>query len=403
MWLKIPSRWDEKDALFWGFGASSILLQNPQPLLEGKGVFLVPPRCPRDVFLNWPSLEYLGASGVERLMWGLGPVIGPPICVDGEVVGIIMFVPRTPNMIKKDPGGSLKLVQQCAQFARDLGAEWLATGAFLGSFVGLGRQLHVDGLKLTLGHSATVYLAVNILLGALRKVGLDPGRSVVAIAGAGGNIGRSLALQLAGRVGHLVLFDQLGGSIHRRMEQVAVTVRQSGTFVSVHSNGEGYGVLRVADGVVTALTDESQPLRAKDLKHGVVLLEDSQPEAMEPQEAEKLAIPRLGVVAKTPGVDANFTFQPDIGRTGINYPCLAELLACMKLGVSEGLTGTVTQESVDRVAELLIEAGYGQVVFHSDGRVVTESDWGRARQLIASRPTVEQKVPAVLESVKSLA
>lgn len=368
--------WTEEDAIFW-LKESQRLLHTPDAsLFKGKGVFLVPPRCIEDVGRNFPDLfSRMSSQEAEKFLWGLGPLIGPPIYVNGRWVGLTMFAPRTPNMIKADPDGSLALVQQCAQFARNLGAEWLATGAFLGSFVALGRYLHVPGLKITLGHSTTVYLAVEIFLKGLRQIGVNPQLATVAVAGAGGNIGRSISLQLAGKVRKIILFDQVGGAIHRRMEQVAQVIRQHGTAVSAHSNGEGYFVLKEADGVVTAVTAEDQPLKEEHLSKNVLVAEDSQPMAMSDAEAAKLKNPRLDVVAYTPGVDTFFDFQPGIGRNGVVYACLAELLVCLLTDASEGLIGMVTSESVAKAAGMLSQIGYNGVILHSDQGIISDEAW----------------------------
>jgi len=378
-------------SFFWGFIVGHVARRYKISLLKGRAIFLVHPRVIEDIYLNFPFLKPLGLGFTRWLLPRLPPaVIGPVIAVNGQVRGRTFFCPWTVEMMLANPDKARQALKEAAQTARNLGAEWLATGALSAAMTTMGRDVRIDGLTVTTGHSATIILGAQILLTALSNLGLeDLSKVSVGVIGAGGNIGGALALRLAGKVGRVVLLDQSKASVRRRMERVARALRESGTAVSMHTVDEGYA--SVLKGCVVVFTATSNPkpfLLAEDLKRAgvVVVVDDSQPASISKEEAKKFPGLVLPVLAHTPGVDTHFCFQEGVGEE-INYTCLAELLALSMNGTKEGVVGPVTSEAVAFVAKELHKAEYDRVVLQSLGRSVTSTDWDRVRSILSSQPT----------------
>lgn len=368
-------------AAWFGFVVSPILTQVSLPVLPGGFVFLVHPRVLEDTFLQFPFFRVLPRSAVAWILRHLWPVIGPEITLENSNLrGRTIFCPWTVAMMVEDPAGAGAAIQRAAQTVRNMGAEWLGTGALTASMTRLGRDLRGNGIAITTGHAATTSLGAAILIEALRRVGLDPAEATVAVIGGGGNIGSTLAARLADQVGRVVLIDFDRGGTKRRMEKRARQLRRNGVEVEISMvEVEGYVRLREADAVFTATSNTEPFIQAWWLKPGAIVVDDSQPLSMSIEEAQKHSGIVLQVVASTPGVNAHFRFQPGVGRD-INYTCLAELVALATNGTKEGVTGPVTPETSALIAGELERAGYAQLVFQSFGRLVNEADWRQVRE-----------------------
>lgn len=354
-------------------------------ILQGGVAFLVHARTVEDFDLQFTFLAWLPRSLKIKIMQHLWPVIGPEITgikdLEGQSIkGRSLFCPWTVEMMIQDPEGARRKVQTAAKSAKNAGAGYLGTGALTASISSLGRDLRGNGMVITTGHAATTILGSRILVKALENVGVEPSHAIVAIVGAAGSIGSTLASNLAGKIGHLILLDV--AEKKHRLERIAKALTTPSTVVEislthVQATGdvlEGYSRLLEADAVFTATSNSEPFIKASWLKLGAIVVDDSQPLTIDPSEAKKHQGLALQVVGRAPGVDCHFRFQPGVGKE-IVYTCLLEVMALAICGETEGVIGPITPKDDERIEDLLQKSGLDSLVFQSFGRIVDFDDW----------------------------
>ena len=120
--------------------------------------------------------------------------------------GDFICVPKTAQQLLADPEGALQEIASAVQLAAERGAKIVGLGAYTSVVTMGGRQLlpHTK-VALTTGNSYTVVSGVEALLEAAKRLEIDVHCATGVVVGAGGAIGKALALLLSEQVQKLIL------------------------------------------------------------------------------------------------------------------------------------------------------------------------------------------------------
>jgi acetylornithine/succinyldiaminopimelate/putrescine aminotransferase/predicted amino acid dehydrogenase len=276
----------------------------------------------------------------------------------GEIVGM----PFTANqLLQLTSAEAVDAVREAVELGRDRGAEIVGLGAYSSIVTGNARLLGDIGVSLTTGNGFTVAAAVEAVRRAAVERDLDLASATVAVVGAGGAIGRSVARMLARHVGSLAL---IGSAAHPelsllRLEVIAAELvdglcAQDASSPLLNGIDRGapqdyrallaQGRLRLgvsledmlpsADVVITATSTPEPIVAASALKRGAIVCDIAQPGNVAPAVALSRADVLLfeGGIVELPGRrDFGVRFGLDEGLT---WACMAETMTLALNGES---------------------------------------------------------------------
>ncbi len=308
-------------------------------------------------------------------------------------------------------------VRAALGLARSRGAQLVGLGAFTSIATRGGLDVSREGIPVTTGNSFTAVSSVQAAAIAVVALGGYFGAATRAtIVGAGGAIGRAVALLLAENVGRLTLVgnpDRDPAAIRRRLLAVAADIcrhlttgyRQGCSFVSgslfarflaecrgapdPDASAEAFAalvgrlerrgalmlttavdeVLPSADLVVTATSATGSIINPGSLRAGAVVCDLSRPANVGPEVA--IARPDVliidGGIIEVPG-------RPHLGRFGLGpglaYACMAEtMLLALDGHLQNSSLGTdLTAESLCRLRDSARRHGFRVAQLRSFGR-----------------------------------
>jgi len=325
--------------------------------------FIIHPVDPRrDVARKYPLLgKVLPARLIHALsqFWPpvyLSHVTGVRSAATGKAIeGWLLACPLTAQqMLRLSPETVYRKVVQTGRLAEDLGAGILGLGAFASvagdGGVTIARRL---GVPVTTGHSLTVAVAVDALLGAARDRGVRPARCTAAVVGATGSIGSACAEMIAPRVAELVL---VGRQEARLLEVMARVRAAGGRSVRIATDMDD---VRKAHLVLSATSAARPVVYPRHLGRGAIVCDIARPFDVSPRvlrEREDVLLVEGGVVDVPGDVDFGFSFGLPTGKA---YACMAEamLLALEGWYESYSLGKRVELERVHEMAQLALKHG----------------------------------------------
>jgi predicted amino acid dehydrogenase len=268
----------------------------------------------------------------------------------------------------------LKKIERALDKAVALGAEIVGLGALTAPVAKGGQKLlHRTDVGVTNGNAFT---AAMTFIGIERLMPMCHTREPkIAVVGASGSVG-SCVVELLAR--HRVTSQlTLIARTLPRLEALASTVRRHAPNIAVQTSKE-LSAMRDADLVVLLTSSADCLLRSEHLKHGAIVLDDTQPRNTDPALLKERPDVRIvdGGVIEAPGV----RLTGDIGlRRGHLYACLAEtMLLALDGHTSHFSIGTPTLEQADymlHLAHKYRQFGFSLAPFHSFGRLLPDVAW----------------------------
>lgn len=317
---------------------------------------------------------------------GSGTVGGDTI-VHGELIG----VPYTAEQLLSLPTErACSVISDAVALATDRGAEIVGLGAYTSivtsNALGLGEQ----PVPVTTGNAFTAAASVRAVLAAAAERGVVLPDATVAIVGAGGAIGRAIAVALAGRVGRLLLVGRPGSRSARladAVDAVDAVLRdalpragEAWIDTAVETGDDAPAAARRSGVVITASSTPHALLNADDFTANSIVCDVAQPPNLPPtlpRDRPDLATFAGGMVTVPAGSDFNLRYGLP---TGITYACMAEtmLLALAKESgvgdwqslVSQG--GALPQDALDRLGLLADRHGFRLAGIDSSGATDSE-------------------------------
>ena len=355
----------------------------PQPAddeAEGRFAFLVHPVD----LQNYPemdqALQVFTGEEIQHLADRWNHLMEPYVVGSTRIVadngktayGDFIVVPRTAQQLLEMPGDqAIGEVRKAVEVAKRRGARIVGLGAYTSVVTKGGLRLKDAGVALTTGNSYTVVAAVDSVYKAVTMLGARQGEATIAVVGATGSIGRSVAMLLGEEVSRLILvgnparpeqsrkrllkvagdacqhltqlayngfaFDQgTIGAVLRSLGRLPSPESDPSVFVALAERLEAEGCLVItcdcdealpqADLVVTATSSVEDLVTPKNLKFGAAVCDLSRPpnvsRAVKQARPDVLAID--GGVVAVPGLPEfhwKFGFEP-----GLAYACMAETM-----------------------------------------------------------------------------
>lgn len=361
--------------------------------------------------------------------------------LDGSTAyGEFVAVPYTADqLMAMDHKDALDVVRRASDLARDRGAQIVGLGAYTSVVTRGGLHLRNPGVAITTGNSYTVVSAVEAIYKAVEELGTRLDQSTIAVVGATGAIGRSVAMLLSEEIERLILIGnparpemsrkrllKVAGDACRMLATLASQGKRfaAGTIgaallsagVDLPGVGDEEGdwtpvalaleetghlvitteidtYLPQADLVVTATSSTEDLVTPQNLKIGAAVCDLSRPPNV--SRAVKEARPDVlvidGGVVAVPGL-------PDLGwnfgfEQGLAYACMAET---MLLGLSRRYEDTsigtdLNLETILWLREQAERFGFKLAQLRSFDRPFTREDWELLR---ANREEALQPVGA---------
>jgi acetylornithine/succinyldiaminopimelate/putrescine aminotransferase/predicted amino acid dehydrogenase len=245
------------------------------------------------------------------------------------------------------------LVQQGIDVARSLDCQLVSLGQYTSIATLAGTRLCSREMGITTGNSYAIALAIEAVERALREAGRAAAESVLVVAGAAGNIGRTCAEILAPRFRRTILVGSNKPGSATRLRVLAERIPRAVTTTDLWATTEG-------NVVVAALNAVDAPLTAQHLGRDALFCDLSVPGAWQlgasGMRPDVIAI-RGGIAALPRGEDLGIVdFPLPAGQT---YGCMAEAMLLGFEGVRDtSFTGSLTAEHVARVAAMAARHGF---------------------------------------------
>ena len=276
----------------------------------------------------------------------------------GEVVRILpILLPVTSRWMKamldaRHPILPQALVQSGVDFARELGCDVVSLGQYTSIATLNGLRTAAHGMGLTTGNSYALALALEAVARAMAEQDRDPARSVLVVAGAAGNIGRTCAEMLAPHYRRTILLGSGRASSAARLDALAARLPRA---TATHDPA----AIAEADVVIAATNAVDAPLDPAAFAPGAVVCDLSVPTAIAATDMPRpdVRIISGGIAALPDGTDVGFPgFPLPAGRT---YGCMAEAMILALEGVrTTRFTGTLTPGHIADIAAMAARHGF---------------------------------------------
>lgn len=364
---------------------------------EGRFAFLVHPLDLDNYHEFDEALADLAPEELERLADHFNPMLEPFVigrtavesAAGARAYGEFIVVPRTTRQILSGSRQEVVgLVRRAVALGRDRGARIVGLGAYTAIASRGGLAVTDLGVAVTTGNSFTVAAAIEALAEGARRLGIDAGRSTVAVVGAGGAIGRATALLLAPHVAHLVLVGN-PASAGRALQRLAAVAGEIGHVASalrgapeVTVTTDAPAALRQAQLVVIATNSAEEFVTPEMLAPGAVVCDMSRP----PNVSRRVDRERPDVLVIDGGV-IEVPGRPDFGwhfgyPPGLAYACMSEtmLLALEHHYEHTSLGADLTVETIRWLQALAGRHGFRLAELRSFDRPITAERWERLVQ-----------------------
>jgi predicted amino acid dehydrogenase len=299
---------------------------------------------------------------LAHLVSRLTPVVMSAVDVRSVTGGVIrvypILLPFTSSWVKRlfdDRRLALPqaLVQQGVDLARALDCQTVALGQYTSIVTLNGTRLAPHGIGVTTGNSYAIALAIQAIERAHRETDRTPAESVLVIAGAAGNIGRTCAEILAPRYRRTILIGSNKPGSRLRLESFARRIPNAVTTTDLADVGAG-------DVVVAALNSVDAPVSASQCARDAIVCDLSVPASLQPGAAASrpdLLLIKGGIVSLPFGEDLEIVgFPLPPGQT---YGCMAEAMLLGFEGIGDAtFTGSLTADHVVRVAAMAARHGF---------------------------------------------
>jgi predicted amino acid dehydrogenase len=347
--------------------------------------FIIHPIDPKkDVSRKWPLVGKLLTEGQINFFSRFFPpvyiseITGVRSEITGRTLrGWFIACPFTPKTMLRLPVETVyRKIEACGHMAEELGARLLGLGAYT-SVVGdagetIARRLDVP---VTNGDAYTVYMAVEAVREAARRMDMAMPDASAAVVGATGAIGSVCSEILASEVPELTLIGRRPELLHQVRERSEGRLAQIKTSTDISAIYE-------SDLILTVTSATSAVIEPEHLKPGAVVCDVARPRDVSRRvhEARDDVLVFEGGMVEVPGpVDFGFNFGFPPGKS---YACMAETMALALEGryadYSVGKHIEVAQ--VYEIGQIAAKHGFKLSGFRSFERAVSDQHIEHVRQ-----------------------
>ena len=364
----------------------------PKKFKQYTFCFLGHPRDYDEVYRKYRFLKgaprWMLRLFLNHIMWPttIAPITGLVSLNDGGPVrGCVMSVPMTAQDLLKSRRRALRKIKRAVRHARKQGVVLMGLAGYTASLTRGGLDLQGMGVGITTGHAYTALNVVQNYQAILNEMqlGVDAKTIPVAIVGAAGSVGSTVAKYLATQeVAHVTLVD-LDRKLHK-VEELANELRL------IHPEGvyqvtSDMSTIKQAVVVFTATNAAEALITPERTVPGMIFVDDTQPTdiSKETHHQDDVLVLEAGAV-RTPGVRTHFKFG--LQHPEDNFCCMAELLILSASGHSGDYV--INRATLDHVYEMesrAKEIGFRIGEFQNMYNTVTPETIQRVAQLIKER------------------
>jgi fatty aldehyde-generating acyl-ACP reductase len=353
--------------------------------VEDTFAFIIHPIDPKtDVARKYPLLgKWLTEGQIDFFSRFFPPVYISEITgvrsesTGKELRGWFIACPFTPKTMLSLPVETVyRKIVACGHKAEQLGARLLGLGAYT-SVVGdaggtIARRLE---MPVTNGDAYTVYMAVEAVREAARRMDMTMNGASTAVVGATGVIGRVCAQILAREVPVLTL-------IGRRQDALDAVREQCTGFAAQVKASLDMRDIYDADLILTVTSATAAVIEPQHLKPGTVVCDVARPRDVSGRVAQvrdDVLVIEGGMVEVPGPVDFGFNFGFPPGKS---YACMAETMALALEGRYEDYSvgKNISLDQVREIGEIATRHGFRLSGFRSFERAVTEDYIDHVRQ-----------------------
>lgn len=419
--------------------SEELLESNEDPGIEvqtedGRFAFLVHPVNVQNYSDFDESLLPLSEEQLQDLSSRWNDMVEPFVISSARIVdqkgqsayGDFICVPKTADQLLADPEKALEEISTAVHMATERGARIVGLGAYTSVVTMGGRQLlpHTN-VALTTGNSYTVVSGVEAVLAAVEKLKRNLETATCVVVGAGGAIGKALALLLAEQVHRLILvgnpdrpeksefrllkvvveilqhlkeladggYSFASGSLGAYVADLdnlpsesdslrvwmayAQTLMEEGAPLTITVDREAS--VPLADILMVATSSLERLITPDSLKRGAVVCDMSRPSNIREDVLEKrpdVLVIDGGVIAmpSSPDLGWNFGFEE-----GTGFACMSEtiMLALEKRYEHASLGADLNLRQLEMMRELAKEQGFSLAGFRNLDRPLDPDAWNR--------------------------
>jgi len=301
---------------------------------------------------------------------------------EGHVLkGNLMYCALLPEqIISLDEKFVLERVISAGKIAQDIGADILGLGAYAAQIgkkgVAIARALHIP---VTTGTHYTIYIAIESVLSAAERIGIEIKKSNIAIIGATGAIGKVCAKIFSETASRVTLVARNKAKLERFVEELSKTSKAQ---LLIEENL--IKAMKEADASMMATTTPVPLVDVDDLKPGSLVCDISRPRNVSQKRIgfRKDVLVVDGGIVQPPGHEVDFNFYFGLPR-GLAYACMAEtmILALEQKYESYSLGGKVSLEKVKEIASLGKKHGFKLAKIRSYENEVPEEIFDNIRKI----------------------
>lgn len=313
-------------------------------------------------------------AAFEEELWNTRPFIASPIYSGSQVIGANIACPVPLEMWLGSPRGIKRFRETqffpALELARQAGLNMVAMGAstpYACNYGALPR--HTKPPHITTGHAATAAMLKDWAIHCCTELDLDFGKSRLALFGAAGRLGTTVAKYLLYKDApkELILIDlpDKVNLLTAQAKELLASDLLGKSRVSVHTFSPDTPLPQF-DGAILASSTSVPYLTASDLRRAQFWIDDSHPRAasVEAELASRDETLYIECFARGPaGLDTTFPFRLPSARDC--YTCFAEGYSAWQEGIaSDFIIGSPPVWSVSYTHSLLKKYGFSVGPFH---------------------------------------
>jgi predicted amino acid dehydrogenase len=310
----------------------------------------------------------------EEELWNTKPFIASPIYQGTQVIGANIACPVPLEMWLGSPRGIKRFRETqffpALELARRAGLNMVAMGAstpYACNYGALPRP--VKPPHITTGHAATAAMLKDWAVHCCNEVGLEFGNTKLALFGAAGRLGTTVAKYVLYKDApkELVLIDlpDKVNLLRDQAQELLASDLLGKSKVSIHTFSPDTPLPQFDGAILTSSTSVPY-LTAADLKRAQFWIDDSHPRAasVDAELASREHTLYIECFARGPaGLDTKFPFR--LPTTRDCYTCFAEGYSAWQEGIaSDFIIGSPPVWSVSYTHSLLKQYGFAVGPFH---------------------------------------
>ncbi|MFA6142596.1 MAG: shikimate dehydrogenase [Candidatus Omnitrophota bacterium] len=275
-----------------------------------------------------------------------------------ELKGTLLYCPLLPEQILSlKESFVVERVISAGKIAQESGADILGLGAYTAHVGKKGIEVKKAlNIPVTTGTHYTIHIAAESILSAANRVGIEIGKSNVAIIGAAGGIGRVCAEIFFDKAARITLVARNQAKIERLVEEWSK--RSKAELIIMDDLN---AAMKDADISIMATTSPNALIDVDELKPGSLVCDVSRPRNVSKKRSDfrKDVLVIDGGIVQPPGDDVDFNLYFGLPK-GLTYACMAEtmILALEEKYESYSIGGSIKFDKVKEIGKLGDKHGF---------------------------------------------